>query len=56
MASVLNTLTRLRAKVVGLVLNEVSKDMSDGYYYHGDYSKYGKPAAKATGRAMSGGA
>ncbi|MDQ6705915.1 MAG: polysaccharide biosynthesis tyrosine autokinase, partial [Acidobacteriota bacterium] len=46
-SSVLNTLTRLRAKVVGLVLNEVSKDMSDGYYYHGDYSKYGKPAAKA---------
>jgi capsular exopolysaccharide synthesis family protein len=34
-ASVLATLTRLRAKVVGLVLNEVHKELSDSYYYYG---------------------
>jgi capsular exopolysaccharide synthesis family protein len=32
-ASVLATLNRLRAKVVGLVLNEVHKELSDSYYY-----------------------
>jgi polysaccharide biosynthesis transport protein len=40
-STVLNTLTRLRANVVGLVLNEVHRDVSAGYYYyHGHYSKY----------------
>ena len=46
-SSVLTTLTRLRAKVVGLVLNEVSKEMGDSYYYYGNYGKYNQPAAKA---------
>jgi len=39
-ASVLATLTRLRAKVVGLVLNEVHKELSDSYYYYGYYRSY----------------
>ncbi|MGH9662783.1 MAG: polysaccharide biosynthesis tyrosine autokinase, partial [Bryobacteraceae bacterium] len=41
--SVLNTLTRLRANVVGVVLNEVHKEMSDSYYYYGHYGKYYRP-------------
>jgi capsular exopolysaccharide synthesis family protein len=40
-AAVLNTLSHLRANVVGLVLNEVKKDMGSGYYYYG-YGYYGK--------------
>ena len=39
-ASVLATLTRLRAKVVGLVLNEVHKELSESYYYYGYYRSY----------------
>ncbi len=39
-ASVLATLTRLRAKIVGLVLNEVHKELSDSYYYYGYYRSY----------------
>ncbi len=40
--SALTTLQRVRANVVGLVLNEVTKDMSDGYnYYDGYEDKYG---------------
>ncbi|HCC55929.1 MAG TPA: hypothetical protein DEQ47_01460 [Solibacterales bacterium] len=39
-ASVLSTLHRLRANVVGLVLNEVRKEMSDSYHYYGNYGKY----------------
>ncbi|HEV3333078.1 MAG TPA: polysaccharide biosynthesis tyrosine autokinase [Bryobacteraceae bacterium] len=40
-STVLNTLTRLRANVVGLVLNQVHREVSPGYYYyHGHYSKY----------------
>ncbi len=39
-ASVLNTLQRLRANVVGLVLNEVTRSISDSYYYYGYYRKY----------------
>jgi hypothetical protein len=30
----------VRANVVGLVLNEVTKDVSDSYYYYGYYGKY----------------
>jgi capsular exopolysaccharide synthesis family protein len=41
-ASVLQTLRRLRANVVGLVLNEVHKEISDTYYYYGYYGKYYK--------------
>ena len=40
-AAVLNTLGHLRSNVVGLVLNEVKKDMGSGYYYYG-YGYYGK--------------
>ncbi|MEO8097089.1 MAG: polysaccharide biosynthesis tyrosine autokinase [Acidobacteriota bacterium] len=39
-AMVLATLNRLRAKVVGLVLNEVHKELSDSYYYYGYYRSY----------------
>jgi capsular exopolysaccharide synthesis family protein len=38
--SVLTTLRRLRANVLGLVLNEVRKEMSDSYHYYSYYSKY----------------
>jgi capsular exopolysaccharide synthesis family protein len=41
-ASVLHTLHRLRANVVGLVLNEVHREISDTYYYYGYYGKYYK--------------
>jgi len=41
--SALSTLQRVRANVVGLVLNEVTKDMSDTYhYYYGYYGKYNR--------------
>jgi capsular exopolysaccharide synthesis family protein len=39
-ATVLGTLDRLRVNVVGLVLNQVKKEMSDSYYYYGYYRKY----------------
>jgi capsular exopolysaccharide synthesis family protein len=42
-ASVLDILTRLRANMIGLVLNEVNKEMSDSYYYYGHYGKYYRP-------------
>ena len=42
-ATVLATLNRLRAKVVGLVLNEVHKELSDSYYYYGYYRSYYRP-------------
>jgi capsular exopolysaccharide synthesis family protein len=49
--SALNTLQRVRANVVGLVLNEVTKDMSDSYHYYygyyGKYYRYYKPAEDA---------
>ncbi|MCW5978629.1 MAG: polysaccharide biosynthesis tyrosine autokinase [Bryobacteraceae bacterium] len=38
--SVIITLRRLRANVVGLALNEVHKQISDSYYYYGYYRKY----------------
>ncbi len=41
-ASVLRTLERLRAPVVGVALNEVDKEMSNNYYYYGQYGKYQK--------------
>jgi succinoglycan biosynthesis transport protein ExoP len=41
LSSVITTLTRLRANLVGVVLNEVHKEVSAGYYYYyGHYSKY----------------
>lgn len=36
------TLRRLRANVLGLILNQVNSETSDGYYYHGYYGKYYK--------------
>ena len=39
-ASVLNSLKRLHANVLGLALNEVRADMSERYYYYGYYGKY----------------
>ncbi len=42
-ATVLATLNRLRATVVGVVLNEVHKELSDSYYYYGYYRHYYRP-------------
>ena len=46
--SVLTSLKRLKANVIGVALNEVREDMSDRYYYYGyygkSYSKYYKPS------------
>ena len=39
-ATVLATLKRLRANVIGLVLNEVDKGSTNDYYYYSDYRKY----------------
>lgn len=39
-ATVFATLSRLRANVIGLVLNRVSKHDSHGYYYYTDYNRY----------------
>jgi len=45
--SVLSSLKRLNANVIGVALNEVREDMNDRYYYYGysgkSYSKYYKP-------------
>lgn len=38
--AVLTTLQRLRAPVIGLVLNGVHKEISDSYYYYGHYRRY----------------
>jgi succinoglycan biosynthesis transport protein ExoP len=41
LSSVIGTLARLRANLVGVVLNEVHRQVSAGYYYYyGHYSKY----------------
>jgi succinoglycan biosynthesis transport protein ExoP len=45
--TVLNSLRRLRANVVGIVLNGVHKEMSDSYYYYGHYSKYYQTQGRA---------
>jgi Mrp family chromosome partitioning ATPase len=46
-AAVLGTLNRLRANVMGLVLNQVHQDMSDSYYYYTHYGKYYHANSKA---------
>ncbi|WP_031500633.1 GumC family protein [Bryobacter aggregatus] len=38
--SVLEMLTRLRANVLGVVLNQVNKSMGESYSYYGYYGKY----------------
>jgi polysaccharide biosynthesis transport protein len=45
-ATVLATLKRLRANVIGLVLNEVDKSNTHGYYHYSDYRNYYASAAK----------
>jgi polysaccharide biosynthesis transport protein len=42
LASVVSMLQRLRANVIGVALNEVTKDIGDSYYYHGYYGKYAR--------------
>jgi capsular exopolysaccharide synthesis family protein len=39
-ASVVSTLNRVRANVLGVVLNGVHEELSDRYYYYGYYGKY----------------
>jgi succinoglycan biosynthesis transport protein ExoP len=48
-ASVLATLKRLRANTIGLVLNEVDKNSTHGYYYYGEYRKYYARSAEQNG-------
>lgn len=51
LGTVVTTLTRLRANLVGVVLNEVHKEVSAGYYYYyGHYSKYYRPRPSEEGR------
>lgn len=45
--SVVTSLKRLRANIVGVVLNGVHKEMSDSYYYYGHYTKYYQKGASA---------
>lgn len=40
-ASVLSTLGRVNANIIGVVMNKMAGDLSDGHYY-GYYGKYGK--------------
>ena len=47
-SSVITTLQRLRANVLGVALNEVNSDVSDSYYYYGHYRKYYHPAAQSS--------
>jgi capsular exopolysaccharide synthesis family protein len=46
-AAVIGTLTRLRANVMGIVLNQVHQEMSDSYYYYSHYGKYYRPVEKS---------
>jgi len=39
-AAVLATLNRVRANIIGLVLNEVHRELSDSYYYYDYYRSY----------------
>jgi capsular exopolysaccharide synthesis family protein len=52
-ASVLATLNRLRAKVVGVVLNEVHKELSESYYYYGYYRSYYRAKEEAPEQVKS---
>ncbi len=51
LASVVSTLKRLRANVAGVVLNEVTRDVADSYYYHGYYGKYARYYQQEEGAA-----
>jgi hypothetical protein len=50
---VLATLNRLRAKVVGVVLNEVHKELSESYYYYGYYRSYYRAKEEAPEQVKS---
>jgi succinoglycan biosynthesis transport protein ExoP len=39
-SSVLASLQRLRANIIGVVLNQIQKNMSDTYHYYGYYGKH----------------
>jgi len=43
-ATVLATLNRVRAKTIGLVLNEVHRELSESYYYYDYYRSYYRTA------------
>ena len=47
-ATVLATLNRVRAKTIGLVLNEVHKELSDSYGYYGYYRSYYRTTQEAS--------
>jgi capsular exopolysaccharide synthesis family protein len=51
LSSVITTLARLRANLVGVVLNEVHREISPGYYYsyYNRYSKYYAERGKGAG-------
>ena len=57
-AAVLATLNRVRARTVGLVLNEVHRQLSDSYEYYGEYRAYYRAARseslknRAAGKAV----
>lgn len=42
LSQVLASLNRIKANVVGVVMNKMGNHLSDGYYYHGYYGRYGK--------------
>ncbi len=48
--SVLESVSRVRARVSGIVLNRMAKDTTDGYYYYGYYGKYYKYYSKYTAK------
>jgi len=53
-AAVLATLNRVRAKTVGLVLNEVHRELSDSYSYYDHYrSYYRTPESEAAENGVS---
>lgn len=49
LASLLNTLKRLRVNVVGVVLNQVNRDVTNSYYYQASYGAYYNKAQKVDG-------
>jgi Mrp family chromosome partitioning ATPase len=46
-ASVVATLNRLRASVIGVVLSEAHRELSDSYYYYSHYGKYSQRGEKS---------
>jgi hypothetical protein len=49
-------LNRIRANVVGLVLNQVHKELSESYYYYGYYRSYGQPREPEKAKSQEAGA